>query len=289
MTLGERLRKARLARGMTQQDVAGALDITRQAVARWEAGANLPSTEKLLELAELFGVPVSELAGGKREHGARERIFDAFRVFAAYALLWTACELLAQRGGLAVPWAEFSGIWLWCKRHMALPLCFLVSVLAWDSGFARAAVSVFAGLVLGLIFASVWDAAVYTGPARLETGFAVLIVIVALAAALGLVLECRAGTIAGDVFAVRRRPRAALTVLVILLLVLSMGHITNRLSYISGANDGWEAGFADGLADSAAGDRHASYDSSTGGVSQYELGRSMYYSEGYDAGYSPGG
>ena len=289
MTFGENMRRLRLSRNMTQKDVAQSLDITRQAVARWETGANKPNTEKLLELAALFDVPVSELAGGKpesAEHSARRRIFDVTKVFAVYALLWVVCTLLEQTGGLAVPWADFHSIWLWCRRHMALPLCFLLSALALDSGFERTCVSVFAGLVSGLIFASVWDAAVFTGPARLGTGFVALIIIVALALATGIVLEFRGGTLAGNVFAERKRMRYALLALIIFLAVLSMYHITNRLSYISGANDGWQAGFDAGLSDAAAGNWHASYDSSTGGVSQYDLGWQFYYSEGYNTGYA---
>ncbi len=284
MTLGEKLRELRRSRGMTQQDVARALDITRQAVARWETGANLPSTEKLLELAGLFGVPVSQLAGGKPERGARERALDAAKVFAAYALLYIVCALASER--VATPVFELYRLWYWCSRHFVLPLCFLVSALAWDSGFVRLSAAVFLGLCGGIAFASVWDAAVYTGPAGLETGFVPLIVITALSAALGVVLEFRAGTFGGGIFAVRKRSRAALIVLGIFLIVLSMAHVTDRMSYISGANDGWRAGFEAGRTDFTAGDEYASYDSSTGGVSQYDLGWGMYQSEGYGAGYA---
>ena len=286
MTLGEKIKNLRQSRNMTQQDVARALDITRQAVARWENGLNMPSAEKIIELAGLFEVPVSELVGGKAENGGtlRARVLDVAKVFAAYALLYVVCTLASER--VATPVLELYGLWYWCSRHFVLPLCFFVSALAWDSGFVRMSVAVFVGLCIGLIFSSVWDAAVYTGPAGQETGFAALIVIVALAAAVGFVLEFKAGTLSGDVFAGRKRPRIALCALLILLAVLSMSHITNRLSYISGANDGWQAGFEAGRADCMSGEDYDSSDSSTDGALQYGLGWSMYYSEGYAAGYS---
>ncbi len=198
MTLGEKIKTLRRSRGMTQQDVARALGITRQAVARWESGANLPSTEKLLELAKLFGVPVSELAGGRPEHGARERVLDAAKVFAAYALLYIVCALASERA--ATPVFELYRLWHWCSRHFVLPLCFIVSALAWDSGLMRLSAAVLLWLCGGIAFAAVWDAAAYTGPAGLETGFIPLIVITALSAVLGVLLEFRAGAFSGDVF-----------------------------------------------------------------------------------------
>lgn len=38
--IGKRIRETRLSKGYTQEDVANALGITRQAVARWESGVS---------------------------------------------------------------------------------------------------------------------------------------------------------------------------------------------------------------------------------------------------------
>ena len=56
MTLGERIQALRRERGMSQEDLAEALDISRQAVSKWEKGLSYPDTGNLLALAELFGV-----------------------------------------------------------------------------------------------------------------------------------------------------------------------------------------------------------------------------------------
>ena len=40
MDIGKRIRETRLSKGYTQEDVANALGITRQAVARWESGVS---------------------------------------------------------------------------------------------------------------------------------------------------------------------------------------------------------------------------------------------------------
>ena len=60
-SLGEALKKHRMERNMTQEFVAEALGVSRQAVSRWETGAADPSTSNLLALARLFGVPPEEL------------------------------------------------------------------------------------------------------------------------------------------------------------------------------------------------------------------------------------
>jgi DNA-binding XRE family transcriptional regulator len=60
-SLGETLKKYRMERNMTQEFVAEALGVSRQAVSKWENGAADPSTANLLALAKLFGVPAEEL------------------------------------------------------------------------------------------------------------------------------------------------------------------------------------------------------------------------------------
>lgn len=62
-TLGERIRAARQAAGLSQEKLAERLGLTRQAVTKWESGQSAPSTENLLRLAEVLGVPVTALLG----------------------------------------------------------------------------------------------------------------------------------------------------------------------------------------------------------------------------------
>ena len=59
--LSEILRELRTRAGMTQEYVAEALDISRQAVSKWESGASEPTSANLSALAELYGVPEEEL------------------------------------------------------------------------------------------------------------------------------------------------------------------------------------------------------------------------------------
>lgn len=61
MTLGEKLTQVRKAAGLTQADVAAKLNVSRQAVSRWESGQSKPSTEKLLALSDLYGTSLDQL------------------------------------------------------------------------------------------------------------------------------------------------------------------------------------------------------------------------------------
>lgn len=60
-SLGEVLKRRRTECRMTQEFVAEALGVSRQAVSKWESGQSDPSTTNLLALAKLFGVRPEEL------------------------------------------------------------------------------------------------------------------------------------------------------------------------------------------------------------------------------------
>ena len=60
-SLGEILKEHRLRCSMTQEFVAEALGISRQAVSKWENGTSDPSTSNLLALAKLYGICAEEL------------------------------------------------------------------------------------------------------------------------------------------------------------------------------------------------------------------------------------
>lgn len=63
-SLGEALKDYRQQSGMTQEYVAEALGVSRQAVSKWETGAAEPSTSNLLALARLYGVDPGDLLRG---------------------------------------------------------------------------------------------------------------------------------------------------------------------------------------------------------------------------------
>lgn len=61
MTTGQKIYEARRKAGMTQEELAERLGVSRQAVSKWESDAAFPETEKILELCKLFGISADEL------------------------------------------------------------------------------------------------------------------------------------------------------------------------------------------------------------------------------------
>lgn len=60
-SLGEAIKAHRMRCQMTQEFVADALGVSRQAVSKWEIGASDPSTSNLIALAKLFKISPEEL------------------------------------------------------------------------------------------------------------------------------------------------------------------------------------------------------------------------------------
>ncbi len=63
MTLGEKLKIYRTQKGLSQEKIAEMLDVSRQAVTKWEAGQTTPSSDNLIALANLYDVSLDELIG----------------------------------------------------------------------------------------------------------------------------------------------------------------------------------------------------------------------------------
>ena len=59
--LATRLRELRKEKGFTQKELADKLNISFQAVSKWENGTSDPSTSNLLALAKLYEISVEEL------------------------------------------------------------------------------------------------------------------------------------------------------------------------------------------------------------------------------------
>ncbi|MBQ6569147.1 MAG: helix-turn-helix domain-containing protein [Clostridia bacterium] len=57
----------RTKNGFSQDELAGKVHVTRQAVSRWENGDTVPNTETLKLLSRLFGVSINTLLGSPRE------------------------------------------------------------------------------------------------------------------------------------------------------------------------------------------------------------------------------
>jgi len=75
-TLGARIRELRLKRGWTQQELAERVGIQQKQISSYERGANVPSGQTFIALAEAFGVSLDYLAQISPHSSAQAAIAD---------------------------------------------------------------------------------------------------------------------------------------------------------------------------------------------------------------------
>ena len=61
MSIGERITELRKQQNLSQGQLAEAMEVSRQAVSKWENGTSDPSTSNLLALAKLYGINAADL------------------------------------------------------------------------------------------------------------------------------------------------------------------------------------------------------------------------------------
>ena len=74
--VGMNIAKERAKRNMTQQQLAAVLNVSHQAVSKWENGMALPDLETLMNLSRLFGVTIEQLLSGGDDRSEEETAFD---------------------------------------------------------------------------------------------------------------------------------------------------------------------------------------------------------------------
>lgn len=109
MELSENLRRLRQENGLSQEELADKLGVSRQAVSRWEVGTAVPATDNLIFLSRMYRVSVDELLfpgkarpeefsknEGEQErtprkrksHGKMQIFLIAYAVFCGALLIW---------------------------------------------------------------------------------------------------------------------------------------------------------------------------------------------------------
>lgn len=66
MEFGEKLQELRKSRGLTQEELAGALYVSRTAVSKWESCRGYPSIESLKEISSYFSVSIDDLLSSEK-------------------------------------------------------------------------------------------------------------------------------------------------------------------------------------------------------------------------------
>ena len=109
MDIGQKLKQARAAAGLTQEQAAGALGVSRQTVSNWENCRSYPDVAMVLAMSELYRVSLDELLKGDRkmiDHleqstdtvASRNRLARRITVL-AFLVVWALVILTFWLGG----------------------------------------------------------------------------------------------------------------------------------------------------------------------------------------------
>ena len=152
--MGAKIKSLRLVASMTQEQLAGRLGVSAQAVSKWESGTNMPDVQLLPEISVIFGVTIDYLLSDHDQweaptddHGVKELTFSTRIVTAlAIAAIWTLATML-----FVILWlANDTAIWrifVWTLPITLIVLLVLNSV--WNEG--RKNRFIVSALVLSLI------------------------------------------------------------------------------------------------------------------------------------------
>lgn len=66
MEFNEKLQELRKNKGLTQEELAEALYVSRTAISKWESGRGYPNIDSLKEISKFFSVTIDELLSGEK-------------------------------------------------------------------------------------------------------------------------------------------------------------------------------------------------------------------------------
>ena len=64
MEIGEKLKNSRINAGMTQEQIAEKINVSRQTISNWEAGKSLPDVINLIKISDLYQISLDDLLKG---------------------------------------------------------------------------------------------------------------------------------------------------------------------------------------------------------------------------------
>lgn len=76
MNLGEKLLKLRKLKGLSQEEAADKLNVTRQTISKWETNQSTPDFDKLIPICKLYEIGAEELLTGNKKEIKNEKKED---------------------------------------------------------------------------------------------------------------------------------------------------------------------------------------------------------------------
>jgi len=139
MEFNEKLQNLRKQKGLTQEELAEALYVSRTAISKWESGRGYPSIDSLKEIAKYFSVTIDELLSSdevlsiaEEDNKQKEKYFRSlvFGLLDISVLLFFFLPLFGQKAGETVrslSLLSLNGIATYLKSvYIALVICIAV-------------------------------------------------------------------------------------------------------------------------------------------------------------------
>ncbi|MCD8098555.1 MAG: helix-turn-helix domain-containing protein [Lachnospiraceae bacterium] len=79
MILSEKLLTLRTRAGLSQEELAEKLNVSRQSVSKWESGSSIPGIDKILEISRIYGISTDYLLKDEMEELPGEVVADVYR------------------------------------------------------------------------------------------------------------------------------------------------------------------------------------------------------------------
>lgn len=111
MDFNQKLQKLRMQKGLTQEELAQSLFVSRTAISKWESGRGYPNIDSLKAIAKFFSVTVDELLSGEEvlniaeeDHKQKEALFRdlVFGMLDLSVAMYLFIPIFGQRAGSAV-------------------------------------------------------------------------------------------------------------------------------------------------------------------------------------------
>lgn len=103
MKIAERIQQLRKSKGLSQEQLAGQLDISRQAVSKWESGQSVPELDKIIQMSNLFETTTDYLLKGVEPTAAPKHRCNA--------ILFSGAGTIINGMGLIIAWM------VWVERQ----------------------------------------------------------------------------------------------------------------------------------------------------------------------------
>ncbi len=113
MDIGNQIRERRQALGLSQEELAQRLYVTRVTVSHWGTGKTLPDVQSMLLLANLFGTTIDEMVRGDVDE-MREMVEKGEQQRKAFAI---------ALGAVGSPSSPCSPLWLWQGETIWIRRC----------------------------------------------------------------------------------------------------------------------------------------------------------------------